>query len=67
MLCCSQFYTFAHSNEMFTLWESMEFPTGNKGLACQRYGQAVHALRPKAVAAMGTLRDQMTEMMWIEY
>jgi hypothetical protein len=60
-------HTFAHSNEMFTLWEGMEFPTGNEGLACQRCGWAVHALRPEAVAAMGTLRYQMTEMMWIEY
>ena len=59
--------TFAHSDEMFTLWEGMEFPTGNEGLARQRCGRAVHALRPEAVAAMGTLRDQMTEMMWIEY
>jgi hypothetical protein len=55
--------TFAHSYEMFTLWEGMECPTGNKGLTRQHCGQAVHALRPEAVAAMGTLRDQMTEIM----
>ena len=60
-------HTFAHSNEIFTLWEGMEFPTDNEGLARQRCGRAVHALRPEAVTAMGTLRDQMTEMMWIEY
>ena len=41
---------FVYSDEMFTLWEGMECPTG-----------------PKAVAAMGTLHDQITEMMWIEY
>jgi hypothetical protein len=59
--------TFAYSDEMFTLWEGMECPTGNEGLARQRCGRDVRALRPEAVTAMGTLRDQMIEMMWIEY
>ncbi|GMY23450.1 hypothetical protein FCV25MIE_18691, partial [Fagus crenata] len=55
--------------EMFTLWEGMECPTSNEGLARQRCGRTVHALRLEAVAVatMGTLRDQITEMMWIEY
>ncbi|GMY39520.1 hypothetical protein FCV25MIE_34764, partial [Fagus crenata] len=53
--------------EMFILWEDMEDPTGTEGLVRQCCGRAVHALRPEAVAAMGTLHDQMTEMMWIEY
>ena len=59
--------TFARSDEMFTLWEDMEDPTGTEGLARQRCARALHALRPEAVAAMGTFRDQMIEMMWIEY
>jgi hypothetical protein len=59
--------TFAHSDEMFTLWEGMEYPTSNEGLTRQRCDRSVHALRLEAVAAMGTLRDQMTKMMWIEY
>ena len=61
--------TFAYSDEMLILWEGMECPTGNEGLTRQRCGRVVHALRPKAVAfaAMGILRNQMTEMMWIEY
>jgi hypothetical protein len=59
--------TFVHSNEMFTLWEGVECPMGNEGLTRQRSGRVVHALRPEAVATMGTLRDQMTKMMWIKY